>query len=136
MAYFACAKAALTGTDKSTRASIAKGLVSPTFTDSSGQERLRGVVQLDVVTGRDTGYVTAKSAADRIRSALGYVPPNFAMREGRSRDSVKDETRAYVAELKPGDAGVIKTSTTLGLSNKAIMVGLAVVLGIYVVVSR
>ena len=131
MAYFACAKAALTGTDKSTRASIAKGLVSPTFTDSSGQQRLRGVVQLDVVSGRDTGYVTAKSAADRIRSALGYVSPANA-----SRASVKDETRAYAAELKPGDAGVIKTSTTLGLSNKAIVVGLAVVLGIYVVVSR
>ena len=131
MAYFACAKAARTGTDKSTRASIAKGLVSPTFTDSYGQQRLRGVVQLDVVTGRDTGYVTAKRAGDRIRSALGYVSPTHA-----ARTSVKDETRAYVAELKPGDADAIRTSTTLGLSKKAIVVGLAVVIGLYVVVSR
>ena len=70
MAYFACGKAALTGTDKVTRANIAKNVVTSRFISSvTGKSTLRGVIQADIMSGRDVGYVTNIRTVDRIKAA-------------------------------------------------------------------
>lgn len=131
MAYFACPKAALTGTDQATRISIAKGLVSPTFTNFSGKQVLRGVVQLDVVSGRDTGYATGQSIQERlaaagrmVTSATGgrFVYADQARRATAATSPASMTTQP--AALYEGGQGTIKTSTTLGLDKKTIIIGL------------
>ena len=135
MAYFACSKAAKTGTDKSTRASIASGSTSPTFTSTTtGKKTLRGVVQLDIISGKNMDYVTSSSLADRLASALGI---NKSSKSASTKGGSSVSTgQVQQAELYAGDSGVIKTSTTFGLSKKVIAIGIAVVIGLYVVVSR
>ena len=119
MAYFACSKAALTGTDKATRLSIAKGLVSP-YTKSG---TLRGVVQLDQITGNDLGYITHKSLENRLRS-LG----------AQSRVSKSQSTQqTQNAELHASPSEVIQTSKTFAFPIKTVVIGLGAVIGLYLV---
>lgn len=142
MAYFACAKAALTGTDQATRISIAKGAVSPTFTNFSGQEVLRGTVQMDVVTGRNTGYASGQTIQERLASAGRAITSStggtfvYADRSQAARASVATPTPVYQAELHTSDSGVVNTTTSLGVSKKVIAIVGAVIIGIYMVVSR
>lgn len=139
MAYFACPTAALTGTDQNTRISIAKGVVSPTFTDFSGNQVLRGVLQSDVVTGRDTGYATKQSIVERLAAAgrkivsAGGGSIVYANNAQKSVSSPSGATSAP-AQLHEGGEGVIKTSTTLGLSKTQIVgaIGAVVIIGILV----
>ena len=135
MAYFACGEAAKTGTDKSTRTSIAKGLVSPTYISTvTGKEHLRGVVQLDVISGQNMDYVTSQSVTDRIASALGI---NRGSKVTSGKKTVSTSAgQVQQAQLHASDPAVIKTSTMFGLSKKVIAIGIALVVGLYVVVSR
>lgn len=134
MAYFACSKAARTGTDSSTRASIAKGLVSPTFTDASGQKVLRGVIQADIVTGRDTGYATAQGIQERLASAARKV---VGIRD-TARASVSRTTppASAPAELYSSPTGTVTTSTTLGLSKKMIAIAIAGIIALVFLVRK
>lgn len=141
MAYFACPKAALTGTDQRTRISIAKGLASPTFTDFSGNQVLRGVVQADVVTGRNTGYATGQSIAERLASAGRRITSGtggtmvYANQARRSVSSGEGAT-SVPAQLYQGGEGSIQTTNTLGLSTKMIVGIIAGVIIIGAVVMR
>lgn len=141
MAYFACPKAALTGTDQATRISIAKGVVSPTFTDFSGNQVLRGVVQSDVVTGRNTGYATSQGIIERLTAAgrrivsAGGGTMVYANNAQKSVSSPSGATSAP-AQLHQGGEGTIRTSTTLGLSKKMIIGVIAGIVVIGVLVMR
>ena len=135
MAYFACKKAARTGTDRSTRASIAKGSVSPTFKHrTTGKETLRGVVQLDIISGKNMDYVTSSSLTDRLASAVRI---NKSSKSASSSGGGNVSTgQVQQAELYSGKSGVIKTSKTLGLSKTVIVVGAAIVISLYMVLSK
>ena len=106
MAYFSCAKAALTGTDKATRASIAKRLISPTFTNSSGGQTPRGVVQLDVISGNNLSYLK------------GVVP-------------LKQKRQINPVELYQGSTGTIQTTNTTAIPFKTL--GIIGAIGIVVI---
>lgn len=119
MAYFASRKAGRTGTDKRTRKSIAKGKVSPTYKHrTTGKEMLRGVVQLDLIKGRDVGYITGKTLRDRVRSAGAS-----SKRSGnKARDSVKSPTKAYMVTAGNKAPDTINTSKKVGLNKKTILI--------------
>ena len=111
MAYFADRKAGLTGTDKRTRISIAKGYVSPYFTNASGKELLRGVVQADMVTGRDISYATAKTLRARLASVRKQVT-------GRGEPS-----QTYSAPVYSSKSGAVTTTSSSTVSKKMMIVG-------------
>ena len=133
MAYFACSEAAKTGTDKSTRISIAKGIVSPTYTSTvTGKTHLRGVVQLDAITGRNMDYVTSRDLAQRSASAQAI---NQAERSAaaKARATVYNPTQAFVTDLHESQPDTVTTTkkVSLKLGAVAAVIG-AVVIG-YVV---
>lgn len=133
MAYFACGKAALTGTDKDTRVAIAKGLISPYFTDASGKETPRGVVQLDAIMGSDLGYGTGLTMADRLKSAMGYYDRAKALKEKERETSIRN---APAVDLYESPSGVIKTSKTFGFPIKTVGIILGIGIVGYLVISR
>lgn len=133
MAYFASQRAALTGTDKSTRMSIAKGLVSPTFTDSSGKILPRGVIQMDAVTGHDLTYALGSVIGDRVGSAQAYYDRSKAIRSQQRKTSV---TQPMVSELHTGASGSIKTSDTFAFPIKTVGIILGVGLVGYLVLVK
>lgn len=130
MAYFACGKAAKTGTDKQTRVSIAKGLVSPTFTDASGRKVARGVVQMDAVTGGNLGYVLGLTGGQRLASAQSY----FQSKAARSRQSVRTPPATSQVQLYAGKDDSIKTTKSFGFPMKSIAIGFGIIAVVYLVV--
>ena len=134
MAYFACAKAALTGTDARTRASIAKGLISPYFTNSSGNQIPRGVVQLDIISGNDLSYL---QGVDRPGGYAADIQakqnPNY-FNGGRSARSTRGYTESQQiskAVLHEGSTGTIQTTDTAAISFKTL--GIIGAIGIVVI---
>ena len=130
MAFFACRKAALTGTDKVTRANIAKSLVSSRFTSSvTGKSTLRGVVQADIAAGRDVGYVTNVAWQNRLKAAAraskqaggGIVKnvKNFTKSVFNPR-TYSTATTSLHDSPTPGNVGVDRVSA---LSKKTLVIG-------------
>ena len=134
MAYFACAKAALTGTDARTRASIAKGLVSPYFTNSSGNQIPRGVVQLDMISGNDLSYL---QGVDRPGGYAADIQarqnPNYLSggRTARSTRQYTESQQVSNAALHQGSTGTIQTTNTAGIPIKTL--GIIGAIGIVVI---
>jgi hypothetical protein len=140
MAYFACSEAAKTGTDKATRASIAKGLVSPTYS-YGGRQVLRGVVQADVVKGRDTGYVTASTAISRAKAAAAasrQAGETFAtqVRKGVGGATAVPTQTATSTALHSSGAGQVGNTGVSALPKKTLMIGGVALLGIIYLVTR
>jgi hypothetical protein len=133
MAYFACGKAALTGTDQSTRISIASGKVNPTFVSTvTGKTHYRGVVQLDAITGRNMDYVTSNDLAQRSASAQAINQAEKSA-AAKARATVQTPTQAFVTDLHESQPGTVATTkkVSLKLGAVAAVIG-AVVIG-YVV---
>lgn len=144
MAYFACSRAARTGTDRLTRASIAKGTVKPTFVNrNTGKTTLRGVVQADVVTGRDTGYVTASSRVSRARAAINATSQANKGAVATIKAVVKTvvhptapKTNAVVTSLYSEASGIVGNTGIASLSKKTMVVGGLIVGAILFVVIK
>jgi len=131
MAYFSDPKAALTGTDKATRISIAKGYVSPTFKSTiTGQTLPRGVVQFDAISGNDIGYATHTNVMDRIKSATSYFSPTQKIRK-----QVATPPTSYGAGLHESSSGTIPTTTNTTFTKKATYI-LAAIIGIILISTK
>jgi len=136
MAYFACSEAAKTGTDKTTRLSIAQGKVNPTYVSTvTGQTHFRGVVQLDAITGRNMDYVTSSDLAKRSASAqaINYAESSAA---AKARASVQHPTQLFLTDLHESPAGTITTTSKANFKFGTIAAVVAVVIGGYMIIGR